>query len=246
MVWVMSGPSGFGEFWPDGKPEGTDDRSHDGWRMRLTAHYASQTTEGKRHLFDVDPIVGQNQYAFFVGEKFNFEIGTEGRIVNSVLTPVKPHEPPSYYRVHRTPSSIGSLISLSLCSLAVDQRLKEIIESLEPGVHDFFPIELRMSQKKTYPLQYYTLVVGQYIDSFSPKNTEKRALLQWKGHNLYNYENSKKGMTGLAFCKHKFKSAHLWRERRFTKPLYCLSDELLSKIDETGLRIPKHYKAREV
>lgn len=52
-------------------------------------------------------------------------------------------------------------------------------------------------------------------------------------------------MTGRAFSKAVFGKAHLWRDRRF-QMVNCFSDQLMADISDATLRIPKHYKMKEV
>lgn len=250
MVWGMMMPSGFGDFWPMGEPEGVirlDKPFEDLWNARLKDHYIAQTSEGRRALIDIDE-ESNGSYAYFVSSKFNDELGTRPEPDLPPLTPIKPHEVPQFYQTQKGYKTLGSYIELSGLSCAVDETLKNIIERLEPGVHQFFPIEIRMTRGKIYPSQYYILVIGQYFDSFSPEESKKGSLSDYGPDypNEYKPPHSKADVTGRALSKAKFGKAHLWRERRIRGLLTCLSDELVAAIAEAGLRIPKHYKMMEV
>ena len=120
-----------------------------------------------------------------------------------------------------------------------------IIEQIEPGVHRFSPIQINMGRGGNSSKLYYLLVVGQHLDSFSP---EQSCHLSWRSDGDYyrRYEERKADMARLAFSKKVFADAHLWRERRFLQFLTCLSDELQAEITKSGLRVPKHYRTREV
>lgn len=96
-------------------------------------------------------------------------------------------------------------------------------------MHQFFPIEIKMPKGKIFPKAYFTLVIGQYFDSYAPDKSDE----------------SKKNLAGRAFSKAAFGNAHLWRDRRFPL-LNCLSDELKSALDDAGLRLPKHYRMKEI
>lgn len=58
-------------------------------------------------------------------------------------------------------------------------------------------------------------------------------------------ENSKRGITGLALSKSVFDRAQLWRERSMLLQPLFFSDELQAAIVNAGLRISRHYRARE-
>src|SRR5207245_173725 len=79
---------------------------------------------------------------------------------------------PTEYRMRETPKSLASLIQLTDRLLAVDATLKEIIETLEPGVHQFWPIRMPMPRGKDYPVPYYAMIIGRFIDSFVPEQSE--------------------------------------------------------------------------
>ncbi len=233
-------PSGFGEYWPDGEPEG--------WGERLKAYYMEQAPEGQKALFDyVEDGLGNaaHLYPGYVSGKFISEVGTKDGPDRPPFTSIKGHEAPRSFKTTKGYNSLGSLIMLTDRMLAVDDALKAIIERLEPGVHQFFPIEIAMPRGKVFPKSYYVLVIGRYCDSFSPERS-KEGTWRERGPGRYSHVESKKGVTGLALSKAKFGNAHLWRERGLREWLTCFSDELQAEITSAGLRIPKHYRMMEI
>ena len=50
------------------------------------------------------------------------------------------------------------------CS-GVSERFRMCVEAIEPGVHQFIPIELKMPDGSIYPEQYYILNVQNFIDT---------------------------------------------------------------------------------
>ena len=249
MVWGMSLPSSFGDYWPEGRFEADPQqpRSPD-WGDRLREYYFSQPPDVQRELYDHrgDDSLAASSYPYFVSLKFVTEQGVSINAEMPPITPVKPHEPPRFYQTWKNQKNLASLVKLSDRIIAVDDVLKSVIEKCEPNVHRFYPIEIKMRGGQVYPIAYYTLVICQYMDSFSPERSKKDAVEKWEGYDLYNHDDSRVGISGLAFKKSIFGESQLWRERRFTSLLTCFSDELQAKIAEAGLRIPKHYKMMEV
>jgi hypothetical protein len=251
MVWGMSMPSGFGEFWPLGNAEGVDKYDNELWGERLRLHYLAQTPDEQRRLYDHGDKPadhGAPEYSSYVTGKFICERGAPANPAGYSFSPVEPLEAPKSFLTQKTHQKLGSLIKLNNRILAVDAALKAIIERLEPGVHQFFPMDVIMPRGRVYPRQYYTIVIGQYLDSFSPENSKKGS---WNDYapefpDVYSYESSSKGISGLALSKAVFCGAHLWRERRFTGLLTCFSDELQGEIAKAGLRIPRHYRMKAV
>jgi hypothetical protein len=252
MVWGMSLPGNFGEFWPDGDFEYDTKTRETGWFRRLTAYYEEQTPEEQKRLFDFkgDPSDAARRYGTFPAYKFNAEPGSVAKNTpHPAYGPVESHEIPRSWDTFKSHKMLGALIKTSSKILAVNAQLKDIIERLEPGVHGFYPFPIRMPKGQVYPDQYYILRIGQYFDAFSREDS-------WEGSvedsanvpGLLHLNCSKKAITGLAFRKNVFRVAHLWRDRQlgFGEELTCFSDELIAEIEQAGLRIPKHYKMKEV
>lgn len=251
MVWGMGVPSNFGEFWPDGNFEGLDKNGTDLWSERLRLHYLAQSPEEQRRLYDYgDKHVGfgAGYYASYVSGKFVQELGAPANPEGLLFSPVEPLEAPQFFLTEKNYQALGSLIALNYGVRAVDEKLKAIIERLEPGVHQFFPIEIRMPRGKLFPAKYHTMVIGRFLDSFSPENSKMESWGDYGPNypNSYSYKASSAGISGLALAKARFGDAHLWRERSFTSALMCFSDALRTEIAKTGLRLPKHYSMKEV
>jgi hypothetical protein len=263
MVWGMNLPNGYGEFWPEGDFEYDPKTRRDGWFERLRTYYYQQTPEERKRLFDyqeegsvnyLEEGHGANFYNTFPVAKFKQEPGTLKWGVP--CGPIEPHEAPRSWDTRKTYKSIASLIMLSSMILAVDEALKSIIERLEPGVHEFHPLEIRMPKGVVYPECYYTLRICQYFDAFSINDSAETVTREVSA--LYDPDTGELIMPAyiapqnpvksqdIAVHKAVFGSAHLWRDRFFKEKLVCFSDELMAEIEKAGLRIPKHNKMREV
>ncbi len=189
-------------------------------------------------------------YAVFATKKFREEIGTisGGR---PPLTPIEPHEIPQAFRTKSSYSNLASLISLR-GFLAVDQQLKEIIERLEPGVHQFFPIQITMPRERAYPKPYYLLVIGQFLEGFRPEQSapDVHGLRCWRrmdwSDNVFGIDFDSTCCPQLAFSRSAIGGAHLWRERRALMNNILISDALQAEIAAAKLRIWKHWRVKEV
>ena len=248
MVWGMSIPSAFGKFWPDGEFEYDAKARESGWSDRLRLHYLAQTPEEQRRLFDYgDNSVGYgagNYQTYAIG-KFANEIGKTDIMFRELppYSPINPHEPPKSFKAEKTYNELGSLIALNYGILAVEHQLKKIIDRLDPGMHQFFPIDISMPKGAIFPAEYYILVVGRYFYSFLPDNSKEGSFTSGGGY--YGFRDKKDSISGLSFSRDVLGKSHLWRERRFSSKLTCLSDELESEIIKAGLSLPKHFKMME-
>lgn len=246
MVWGMSLPRTFGEFWPDGDFEGTDASGADGWGMRLKAYYQNNMPGEQKALFDDGQGNGPLRYPYFVTQKFINEPGALIPREPRQLSPIEPHEPPRSFYITRGGKRLASLIKLNDRILAVDERLKSIIQRMEPGLHQFFPIAMKLRKELVYPASFHIMVIGQFFDSFLPENSSADAYRP-NGESQFIHEENKRAMSGIALSKAAFGDAHIWRERRLSGEwLTCFSDELIGEITGAGLRIPKHYRMIEI
>jgi hypothetical protein len=232
MVWALIEPGSFGEFFPGGDFVGDE--------AQLKAYFDQlpkdiQATFGGRTA----------SYQSFVAYKFTQEVGMKFGD-KPPLTPLQPHEKPGWFETEKRYSSLGSIIKTTNQLLAVDEALKNIVERLEPSVHDFWPMQITMPKGEAYPKKYYGMVVGQFRDSFFPENSSDGS---WEKSGEHNYRVSmenKEQVSKLAFSKAAINGAHLWRERKLRRPNIWFSDSLQSEIAKAGLRLPKHYRAQEV
>lgn len=246
MVWGMNLPSGFGEFWPDGFFEFDVITWEDRWGDRLKAYYRGDMLEKEKALFDDGQGNGELRYAYYVSQKLIGKCGTTLSGEERSISPIEPHEPPRSFHIVRGGKRLAPLIKLNDRILAVDETLKAIIQRLEPGLHQFFPITMKIQKDQVYPASYHIMVIGQFFDSFSPENSSTDAYRP-NGGNQFIHEKTKKAMSGLAFSKATFGDAHLWREHRLSGEwLTCFSDELIAEITGASLSIPKHYRMMEI
>lgn len=149
MVWGLVDPSGFGDFLPGG--------DYIGWQERIKKYFDEEMTAGQRAAFD------------------NWDVGFRGEVARKFTGDageLEPHECPTEFRLRETRKSLGSLIEMKSRLLAVDEALKNIIENVEPGVHQFREIKITLPKGEYYPKPYYILVICYFFDSFVPDRSE--------------------------------------------------------------------------
>lgn len=232
MVWAVSSPTSLGVYFPAG--------DYVGWKERLFAYYRNEMSAEEKTQYSIA------DYAYRVSGKFNQELNSPSGM--GYLTPIRAHEAPDCYETEKTFSDLGSLIQLTNSNWAVEESLKNIVERLEPRVHGFYPIKIILPKAKVYPKNYFLLVVGQYLESFSrlqsnPKTWRESGDFPGR-YSLIGW--SKDEIGGLAFEKSKFGNAHLWRERVGGNPQLFFSDTLKAESDKAGLSMPKLFPAKEV
>jgi hypothetical protein len=224
MVWALRMPGGFGDYFPEADFVGWED-----WTKSFSKTVESGT------------------YAYLLADKFNCEIGAAISPNHPIISPIAEHEWPTWYETRKRYPTLGSLFEMSGRILAVEEALKDVIERIEPGIHLFHPIAMTTRKGDVYPKRYYTMVIGQFLDSFDPAKSTAGSWSKEKGYDSYMaFINAKESIEGLALSRSSFGSAHLWRERRLRSPEFFLSDTLHNEIIKAGLRIPRHYRMKEV
>lgn len=225
MAWGVMEPSGFGEYFPDA--------NYVGWDEAIRAYYAAEMSDAEKAAMGMADRVLLSRFSL----KFTEDRG-----------PIPPQIAPTHLHCAKSYKSLASLLITESRLLAVDGRLKAVIEELEPGVHQFWPIRITMPRGQEYPEPYFVLVIRQYIDSFVPEASERDA---WE--KTYGNDNqfrvripTKKYVTGLALSIEAIGGAYLWREKRLVDPRVYVSDRPTAEIARLGLRIPKHFRLREV
>ena len=245
MAWGFFFGSTFGKFFPNGEFERENVPGSSKYRQRLDRHYNLQFSEQKKRLLGAEAADGF--YPSYVADKLMSEDGTRYQKVLPETAPervIEPHEPPRSFDIEGRNKALGDIFKTNNRILLVSEPLKDLLEKFEAGVHQFFPIVVTDPVKGETEQNYYIFVIGNYLDSFRPYESKEKSFEQ--NIQLYRYEENKAGVEGLALAKDVMASFHIWVERRFSSPLFCLSDELKEAITEAGLVIPKHYRVMEV
>ncbi|TAG25176.1 MAG: hypothetical protein EAZ40_05835, partial [Rhodobacterales bacterium] len=181
----MKFKSEIGRFSPDG------DFSEFG--ERLHTYFAQKMTAEQRAVFR-----HENYYESWVFQKFSREIGSVYTTNLPVMAPLQDHEWPVAYQGKRTTiRSLGSVIKLPNGVLAVDETIKSLIKGLEPGIHQFHPITVLQPNSEVFPGTYFTMVIGQFRDSFIPEPETEGDL--WK-RSSYLDTNQVRKFTGAYSC----------------------------------------------
>ena len=234
MTWAMKHANGFGDYFLDG--------DYVGWDEQIEKHYFETLSDEEQAKFNID---GPARYGSHIARKFLNPLEGEGFPVIA-LPSLKEHERPTEFEIEFNRSKeFGSLIKLTNRLIAVDVQLMALIEEIEPDVHDFWAIKITMPNGEVYPRQYYCLRIGNHFDSFLPDQSDEGA---WTGENgfYHIFSFTKKHCANLAMSKEINGSAHLWREVRLGTPDIYFSDALAAKIKESGLRLPKILKLKDV
>lgn len=251
MVWGVRLPSEFNEFFPRGELRG--------YREALAAHYSAEQRPGltPRHpvefVFTSDrPVQADGRpyttfvdYKSDVSQKFHSEIGV-ARPHEPALLPIQPHEWPTEYVFEKQYKKPASLIKLPNRIYAVEEKLRDVIERLEPGVHQFHPIQMELPKGVEHPIRFHIMVVGRWLNSFSLAQSDKRGLRDIDSGSPWVFPDTKENYAGVAMVESAIDGAHIWRERALRDADFFISDKLKEEITKIGLRLPPNYKMKSV
>lgn len=243
MAWAVTSESEYGRFFPRG--------NYHAYQERLETYYTNEMPAEEKTTFPT-----LTDYKYRVSEKFTKEIGVP-RPHDPTLTPLKDHEWPTEFQTERKIRFIGSIVKTKNRVLAVDEHLKNLIERVEPSVHQFRPITFLQPDSKPFPATYFIMVIGQFRDSFVPKPETEDDLwapITYLDENNVRvttdsyscYASGDESFADLAFSRSIIDGAHMWRERRLTGVDFYLSDTLRDAIRQTKLEVPPHFAVKEV
>lgn len=226
MAWALFDPTSVGEYYPDA--------SYNDWKPRLEAYFNDIMTDDDRAKYDNWSV----NYTSKVAYKFSND-----------AEPLKEHEKPKVLTTRSSYRSLSPIIEMTNGLLGVDETLRGIIESLEPGVHQFWPMQVVQPKGKEYPKQYYGMIIRQFFDSFVPEESPEDVLYASGNYEQRRYSllhKTKAAAGQIAMNSGIFGKAHLWREKRLLDPNVFISNELKDKIDGAGLRIFKHHRVKTI
>ena len=226
MVYGVYHPSTFGMFKPDGALSEPSEAQVDEvvevfrreWPAEQIAKYEAFGPEGFRH-YALSKVSSREI------DKFRRESQT-----GPVIAPLRPHA----YTVKGRVPKLGAWLGVDDGLNLVADELRAIIERLEPGVHQFWPVEVVLPTGARPPHDYHALVIGQFRDSL----LDERSDLWESGRLRFAGDTTAKAFKRVVVSADRIGSAHLWRERRLAQPDICISDAFHSAIAEAGLKVP--------
>jgi len=117
----------------------------------------------------------------------------------------------------------------------VSEPLRALIEKFDPGIHDFFPVDLTLPAGRKPETPYYVFIIRAQKDTFIPE-------LSRHGGDKFNGKYYQIVGEEASFSSECRKGAHIWREKRLTGVI-LFSDELEAAMRSAGIRYYKYWCA---
>ena len=143
--------------------------------------------------------------------------------------PVPDH--PFRDRLKRREGRLVDIIGTSFRTYAVSQRVIDIIESIEPGVHQYLPYDLICKDGSVHPDRRWLLNVCTRIQALDLSLSNVIAL-----KSLLYYFDDKAGNQHLVVKKSAVEGRALWFEYRYwsTAGQFLLTDRFWNALQEAG------------
>ncbi len=172
-------------------------------------------------------------------EKFqwtqNYKIQTGGKNPYCIPHPVELY--PKVLQLVRG-KKVYDLSNYMQGGLAISQRLKDAIEAIEPGVHQFIPFDLLNKDGSPYEAQFYFYNICTEVDAVNPVlgGVKKRfyGLSPEEHPDIYSWQIKSGGDKNLAVFKNRIAGRAIWTDRRYTVVRF-FSDTLLARMRADGM-----------
>ena len=157
------------------------------------------------------------------------------------LGPVSEAMQPRTFRIVRGGKSLAAMIESMGGLLLVAEEVRRAIERVEPGVHQFWPVEVFHANGERSAYRYHALVIRQFRDAVIEEKSDVR--VRSDSGNL-SCHPTKANAKALTLSSERIGDAHLWRDERLLSVNVFMSNALQSAIAETGLKIMPHARTK--
>lgn len=219
MTWGIDYTVHFGTSFPAG--------NYQDWEAKCQNHFDNVLTEDERNAlgYGVNALLHAVSLKFRVGGKRVFDF-----------------EQPTVFRTRKAYKKLTSLIQLNDGLFAVSEDLMDIIEKLEPGIHQFWPIRIIMPKGIEFSIQYYAIIINTHICAFSREGSKPGSWEALEADESISCpkDDKKENISDLAIRKDKVEGAHIWLDRTLLSPEIFLSNQLVAEIQDRNLTLPKN------
>lgn len=164
---------------------------------------------------------------------------------------LEPHEQPLGFTTDRRYRALHDIINTLNRMLAVSEKMKELVEEFEPGIHQSWPIHIRMLTQRyptlpeeMYPHQYYGMVVHTHLNSIDVEASNPELF-----HDNKHFVEIKAtaNCEEVSLKRSVFGGHHIWQEEKILSGhRLFFSDEFRNEMVERSIRTLKLTRFGEV
>lgn len=115
----------------------------------------------------------------------------------------------------------------------VSERFRDMVEGLEPGIHNWLPTELVVNNTEVQQEPYYFFQHGLERDSIILERTTHSFIKKHRGGEALVIDTNIKNPK-IVLNKHEIQGCHLWKEKKTTYRDIYFSDEFMQQINQLG------------
>lgn len=119
--------------------------------------------------------------------------------------------------------------------LAVSQAFRNAVELIEPGVHQFFPVEILLKDRTFYKDPIYFLNIATSVEAINPDlGGFNKSGFSSDDTDWFRWVPASGKAEFLAVYKNKIAGRALWKDKRFGGTYNFASDALLEQLRKTA------------
>lgn len=225
MAYGFDTPSTFGRFWPD-----FEFPDHDAAVAALFERLKTRNEMEHKFLQDFGQSIS---YEFHYGSK-------------SILEELQPR----VLQLEKSYKALGDIFNIGY-GLAISSEVRALVEELEPGRHQTWPLEVLQPSGEPYSKDYHFLRIRSRLDAWNKEKSDP-ACYKKTGH-LYKIKGlPERSAGGIALSQDVISNHHIWRHDVSSRAGalsafdYYVSDELKAALTKAKLKTPKLMKMMEV
>lgn len=122
----------------------------------------------------------------------------------------------------------------------VSEKFRKVVESLEPGVHQFFPVKMNWGSGDPIEGQYYWFVVCNSVDGINAEHTEAprkfgfKFVQQREAWGPWVFDKEGGGHYRIVFDLKSLKGYHIWQDKYMVTGPYC-SGQFKQACEQAGI-----------
>lgn len=235
MVWAVIHPEISGRYYPDAQ--------FVGWHEIVEQYYLDNDPDPKIVARKEDDLEGYHYHVMVKMQSRAAGYLRDGQ-PNDVPPGTRMPEglkPRMYQFERRAPNTLTCWFNGAVGLQMVETPVMEVIEDLEPGVHQFWSMTILERDGKPFEREFHAMIISRELNSMIPEESDLQRPSTRSNLRFAKY-TTKEGCAALTFDSEVIGSSHLWREELLKDPKYFMSDTLKAQLDARGLKILKTHK----
>ncbi len=123
--------------------------------------------------------------------------------------------------------------------------VRDAIEALEPGRHQFWNVELVLPKDRPEGRRWNVLVIGNSVAAFRRDKTDPSAVAT-TGGGVVILNRTQRAIDAAMLDASEIGNRHLWKDPGVIDPGFFVSDTLMARLEAADLRLPRQLRFREI